>query len=332
MSEPIIRISSTSLTTADVSPVVLRGDQSEERRLVYKPMLVANVKEAAAAVRGTFVYQRKRRGDEWYDVATIGLNSLKAGEGYKLELTSAETLHLYKALSELYGYVEAQGLEVGRRELVPVDQADVVTEVIAMLEGGNARSLVEGFIRWARCQDGAELVDVLAGGDKQGLINFDAAVAAARLQQFLSEARANLNGDEDYWQGLLTENAWALSQVYAHPLVIIREQAYVGGKGIDNCGGSVVDYLFRNTLTYNALLIEIKTPQTRLLTLKEYRNGVYGPSQELGGATQQLLHATQTLRDDFTSLTRDRPGDFNIFSPRALLVIGTLPEASDAVR
>ncbi len=153
------------------------------------------------------------------------------------------------------------------------------------------------------------------------------------MQQFVTEAKANLgSGDEALWQRLLTENAWALSQVYAHPLVIIREQAYVGGKGIDNRGGTVVDYLFRNALTYNALLIEIKTPQTRLLTRDEYRNGVYGPSQELGGATQQLLHATQTLREDFSSLTRGRSDDFNVFSPRSLLVIGMLPDAVDTVR
>jgi len=113
---------------------------------------------------------------------------------------------------------------------------------------------------------------------------------------------------------------------------IIREQAYVGGKGIDNTGGTVVHYLYHNALTRNAVLIEIKTPETALLTTAEYRNGVYGPSRELGGATQQLLHAGQTLQDNFTQLTRDRPNEFNVFSPRALLIIGHLPAEQDAVR
>ncbi len=114
---------------------------------MYKPMLVENANNAEAAVRGAFVYQRKRRGDEWDDVATAGLNSLKAGESFKLELSSAETLRLHKALSELYVYVEAQGLEIGRRELIPVDQAGVVAEVIGMLDGSNASDLVEGIHR-----------------------------------------------------------------------------------------------------------------------------------------------------------------------------------------
>jgi hypothetical protein len=149
----------------------------------------------------------------------------------------------------------------------------------------------------------------------------------------LARADANLNnGDEGFWQDLLETNSWVISQVYAQPLVIIRGQAYVGGKGIDNRGGNVVDYLYKNALTSNALLIEIKTPLTKLLAPAAYRNRVFACSVDLSGATQQLLGARATLIQDYDVLTRRDPGRFEVFSPRALLIAGWLPPADDGER
>jgi hypothetical protein len=285
-------------------------------------------------VRGTFAYQRKRKADQWQDIETIPLNSIKSGEGYKLELRSAETLHLFRRLKELYAYFEtAGGTPVGTHQYVRVESGPVLDQVLRLLQAGDMVPLLEVFLTWAQGEDKRSLASALASMDAGGLVNFDAAIGAARLHQFVAEAESNLdNPNETFWQDLLVRNSWVLSQVYAFPLVIIREQAYVGGKGIDNAGGTVVDYLYRNALTRNAVLVEIKTPETDLLTTAEYRNGVYGPSRELGGATQQLLHARQTLQDNFIQLTRDRPNEFNVFSPRALLIIGRLPAELDTVR
>ena len=88
------------------------------------------------------------------------------------------------------------------------------------------------------------------------------------------------NSDEDFWQRTLSDNSFVLSQMFANPVIIIKGKAYVGGKSITNTGGSIVDFLAKNDITNDAVLIEIKTPTTKLLGNK-YRDGVYPISSEL---------------------------------------------------
>jgi hypothetical protein len=130
------------------------------------------------------------------------------------------------------------------------------------------------------------------------------------------------NDDEAYWQGLFERHSWVLSQICSQPLLIIRGQAYVGGKNISNQEGNVVDFLYRNAVTNNATLVEIKTPVTDLLASRQYRNNTYRPSVELSGAVQQLLTDKLSLTQDYDALTRGEEPQFRTFSPRLVLVIG----------
>jgi hypothetical protein len=327
---------STSRASADVSPATLRG--SDQIRLVFKPTLVDNPQDAAAAVRGTFVYQRKRRADEWEHVDAINLNALKAGEGVRLDLRSAEVLQLHQLLGQLYGVAAERGVPMGVHDWVALPKSQVATSVQALLAGDAADAdrgrVLVAFIEWLRDQDVATLRAQLSPVGLAELVNFDAAIGAARLRQFLDQARANLgNASEAFWQTLLEQHNWVLSQTYAYPLVIIRGRAYVGGKTVANRQGNIADFLYRNKLTGNSLVVEIKTPMTDLLEAAEYRNGVYAPSRELAGATQQLLQNRASLVEDYRALTSgDRGAEFAVFVPRALLVCGKLPEATDAVR
>jgi hypothetical protein len=114
-------------------------------------------------------------------------------------------------------------------------------------------------------------------------------------------------------------------------MVIVRGQAYVGGKSIENKGGSIVDYMYANVLTKNSLIVEIKTPTADLLTTREYRNGIYGPSSELSGGTQQVLHARRTFQEEYLTLTKGDNADFNAFATRGLLIIGRLPHEREKI-
>src|SRR5262249_10903944 len=110
---------------------------------------------------------------------------------------------------------------------------------------------------------------------------------------------------------------------YAYPFLIVRGQAYVGGKRIDNRGGNVVDFLYANAVTGNAALVEIKTPGTLLLEQKQYRNNTYCAYRELTAAVQQLLVARDSLARTYASLVgEDEAPEYRSFSPKALLIIG----------
>ncbi len=120
------------------------------------------------------------------------------------------------------------------------------------------------------------------------------------------------NSDEEFWQKALSERAFVLNQLFAYPVVIIEEKAYVGGKQVTNKGGHVVDLLGMTETTRSAILIEIKTPTTPLLG-SEYRKG-YPFSQDISGAITQVLRYRQTLMTEFFALTQDRA-----------LIVGDIP-------
>ena len=72
------------------------------------------------------------------------------------------------------------------------------------------------------------------------------------------------------------------------PCALYEAQAYVGGKTIDNHNGSALDFLYQNKLTNNVVLVEIKTPVTKLLG-RQYRARSYSMSDELSGGIAQVL-------------------------------------------
>jgi hypothetical protein len=80
------------------------------------------------------------------------------------------------------------------------------------------------------------------------------------------------------------------------------------------------DFLFSSETSKDALLVELKTPTTKLLGSK-YR-GVYRPSAELSGAIVQVLDYRRQLGHDLDSINRNSRQDLRFFNPRCLLIVG----------
>ena len=55
-------------------------------------------------------------------------------------------------------------------------------------------------------------------------------------------------------------------------------------------------------MTESAALVEIKTPQTKLLAKREYRGGVYGPSSEITATVVQNLDQIGRLSEDIHAI------------------------------
>lgn len=145
--------------------------------------------------------------------------------------------------------------------------------------------------------------------------------SAKRVVDILSTWDKNkCNADEGFWQITLRENVYAISQVFAVPLVFIKEAAYVGGMNIDRKNAKLVDYLFSQESSQEAVLVEIKTPATRLLGPK-YR-GTYRPSSELTGAVMQALDYKRTLSRNLAAVLTDTEHKLSAFSPRCVVVVG----------
>lgn len=102
----------------------------------------------------------------------------------------------------------------------------------------------------------------------------------------------------------------------------MQDKAYVGGKGINNSGGNLCDFIYQNSLSQNVALIEIKTPCTELIG-NQYR-GTYSFSYELSGAINQVLNYRDKLTKEYYSLCHQSSEPFEVLSPKCVVIIGKM--------
>lgn len=134
--------------------------------------------------------------------------------------------------------------------------------------------------------------------------------------------------NEEKWQEFFKENAWIFSQLFAYPTVLFKDRAYVGGKTIQDKDGKVVDFLYKNRLTKNSALIEVKTHTTKLLGNKPYRGtDVFHMDKELSGAIGQVLDQKETYCKKFDSLRGEN--DISSFNPKCIVIIGRISDVRE---
>jgi hypothetical protein len=93
---------------------------------------------------------------------------------------------------------------------------------------------------------------------------------------------------ESHWQALLKLNPFILSMLFGYPIVVVRDQAHLGGVRLDGSGETIVDFLVTNESTQGVALVEIKRPDTPL-TGGEFRAGRSKPSADLNSAVIQVI-------------------------------------------
>jgi Domain of unknown function (DUF4263) len=134
------------------------------------------------------------------------------------------------------------------------------------------------------------------------LLEFNEFVGLANLKAFLSEWDAHKGEKkEEYWQTLFVKHSSVLSQLFAYPVLLIKDKAYLGGKDLTHAGGHIVDFLCKLESTGAAAMVEIKTPLTALLA-PEYRDGIYPISNDLSGAIAQSLRYKNSLAENMPNL------------------------------
>jgi len=149
-------------------------------------------------------------------------------------------------------------------------------------------------------------------------------VGVNKLKDVLKILETNQNNSsEAFWQKTLEDNSVVLAQLFYTPVTILRSQAYVGGKGIGNTGGNIIDFLCSNKLTRNTALVEIKTPTTHILT-SIYRTGVYDVSRELSGSLAQLRASKDSLTKNYYNLVRSSDSYFEVFDPHCIVILGNI--------
>ena len=340
MKESCIDVVSRSAMTADATPVVLSS--TERFRFRFMPMLVDNQNNPEQSVRGKLLLERKPKNEKYFPTDSVApcekvtRGSAKNGDWVEIELHSEETYNLFIGLKKLYDLSGCMnGIPFGSARFAQIDSSFSSFLEVIQNDPSAARMIGE--------PQNFELIKILLQlitqtSSHESLKNSLSSLANENLQALTTSAsleglkrvealmRENLdNGKEEFWQQkVFNENQWVLAQIFSCPCTIYAQKAFVGGKSLDNKGGNVCDFIYRNKMTQNVALIEIKTPCTEIVG-KPYRE-TYSMSLDMSGAVNQVLNYRDELQKNFSTLTRDleEADTVRAFSPKCVVVIGKI--------
>lgn len=331
----MIKIQSTSQNSAMGEPIVLR--QTTKSRLIFLPEIVNNLQHPDCCVKGSFIYQVKLPSGTWTDYKTLDLNKLKKDDWVKISIKTEELKTLITSLDKYYNIYEKYGIQKGVNEFILTDDnikllldqiLDKKVNFLKIIEKGGPE-ILEKLLTWLSVTSDTELViNKLQNLKIDNLNKINSLIGVSNIKKLMEHWESNKeNSDEEFWQTTFTKHAWILSQIFSHPVVILNDKAFVGGKAITNKGGKVIDFLYQNKITTNVILIEIKTPLTKLLG-KEYRS-VYSISEELTGSVNQILNYREELQKNYFNLRDQSNTDFVLFNPKCLIIAGSIKTEID---
>lgn len=340
-----IDIVATSSVTADTSPIQL--SVSDFVRIRFIPKLVRNPNEAHKSVSGKLCYEKKRRNESDFPcdavspslISKTSKRSCKVGDWMEIELDTSETYELYLGLKRLYDlYQDIGGIPYGYATYTRIDSSfkDFLSIIqndpsAARLIGNEDNyELVKILLRLiTQAESHESLKKSLSELQNDNLQQLTSSLSIERLQRVATLMQENLdNDDEEFWQTtVFKENQWILAQIFSSPCTICGEKTYVGGKGLDNKGGNICDFIYQNQLSQNVALIEIKTPCTAIIG-KKYR-GTFSLSSELSGAINQVLNYKDKLTKEYYYIDRNRSKSFEVFNPKCVVVIGKISSLVD---
>lgn len=330
-----LSIQTTSINSGTGEDIILR--QTTSTKLVFRPEIVNNIHNSSAAVKGCFIFQKKKGKDQWEDHKELELNKFKAEEWIKLAISSEEMLALFTEIKKYYTIHDEYGVKFGSYTFFKANTD--LEKVIELFEGNNELftqllsdnkgELLEQTLEWVVNTNNSEkIVDKFLKLGEKDLDQLNSLVGIANLKKVLAVWEDNKdNTSEKFWQDLLKDNTWILSQIFSNPTVLIDNEAFVGGKTTNNDKGKVVDFLYTNPFSKDAVLIEIKTPTTPLLNTTEYRAGVHSVHKDLAGAVSQVLTYKGSLQSEYTqilvnNIRSQKPIDFDVINPSCVVISG----------
>jgi hypothetical protein len=131
---------------------------------------------------------------------------------------------------------------------------------------------------------------------------------------------------EKKWQAFLKSNSWIFSTIFAQPVILYKDEAYVGGKTIDNKNGKFNDFLIKNSLSDNVSFLEIKTHKTPLLEKSKYRGeDVYCAAKDMTGSIAQVLNQRDNFQKEFYLIKTKSfdKGNIETFNSKCVVLIGS---------
>lgn len=208
-----------------------------------------------------------------------------------------------------------------------------IYELVQMRARQSNREVKDGLAAARVVRDDAKKIAI---EEPQKLYELKATIEQVTLGQLIEEFEAKLQQklQEGHWQKFFKANPFILGLAFPHPVILLQDQAYVGGTTINGRGESIVDFLMAQQFSGNLAVIEIKRPSTPLVELKPYRGDLHAPHRELAGGMAQVLEQKSQLLDNFAAKRSQSPSleQAQISAVNCILVVGTMPEEPNHVR
>lgn len=316
-----INTESTGRNFASSDEIIL--SQAARTRIIFRPAI------HGGGVRGFLIRQKIGEDGIWQDLNEVDFRSAPADTAIHIELDTQATTKLFTRLGQLYD-VQSQGVSYGRQRYQVAREGEAVlitdqnkAEVIQnMLDQG----LSEEF--WGSLSNSnPDLAAQLIAGS----IQRDREQAIDEFEQALQNQRTS----ESFWQEFFEARPWILQSVFSAAVFMLRGETYVGGKmpiGRSGAGGVATDFLFADDSTKSFAVVEIKTPNTKLVGAQYrgqdgsgYDNETYSMHGDLSGSVVQTRNQISVAINSFESTLG--PGfehKINRVHPKGVLIIGSL--------
>lgn len=299
-----IKATPNSFVTSELTPIILQ--ETPNVRIYFKGIQVDNNADIEKNIKGSLIIQKKTKS-KTFDESKFTRKNISPYDIVEINLDTAATASLCNGL---VAYFKAFG---GK-------QTDPYKQVSYVKVDDDIRTLQRLLTK------DKELPSLLEKVDTKTL---NSALNIKNLQRVKEEIESNINNsNESFWQGFFSRNAWALSQLFNSPLMIYNGARYVGGKSIDNKSGKYTDFIYKNPLTQNISLIEIKTPTEKIFLQSVYRQDVPKMSEEIIGGVNQLLVQRQSLYNEYTILRNNvleqQKEDFKAINIQTILLVGKI--------
>ena len=297
--------------------------QTPTTRTVFRPAI------HGGGVRGQLIRQKIGADGKWADINEVDFRKLPADAGVAIDLDTAGTKHLHDKLSTLYE-VQGHGVEFGDQKYVVAKESEVLIVDSASKRKAIQEIIDQGYSEefWqSLAQKNPDLATRLAVAQIQ--------IDRQEVVKLFAASMKTYAGNESYWQGFFGKHSWILQYAFSAPVHMLAGETYLGGKspkGRNGNGGVATDYLFGDASTKNFAVVDIKTPDAKLVGTI-YRgvkgsgadNEVYSIHSDLSGGVVQVRTQITTAVEHFQSvLGPEYEYKIKRVHPTGVLITGTL--------
>jgi hypothetical protein len=205
-------------------------------------------------------------------------------------------------------------------------KADSITDLVGV--AGKYKANLSKSDRRSVLKLTTEHIEELSKTEAHTLLKLKSDIEVVTLRNLIERFQANLTSShvESYWQSFFSKNPFVLSLAFSLPMFLLQGNPYVGGARLDRSGAKFSDFLLQTASTGNLALIEIKRPDTAILSKEPYRNDVYGLHADMSGTLSQVLDQRFRLHKELLNL-KEESGlhDIHAYAIRCVVIAGRTP-------